>query len=76
MMLDRFYCSKRQDAFALHWHNEQFVITSENVYIKDPEEVMTFLQSIEHKPNHKLFEKIDIDAYLKGLLSLRKVENK
>jgi DNA-binding transcriptional regulator WhiA len=52
------------------------VITSENVYIKDPKEVIAFLQSIEHKPNRKLFEKIDIDAYLKGLLSLRKVETK
>ncbi len=76
MMLDRFYCTKRQDVLALHWHNDQFVITSENVYIKDPEEVMAFLQSIEHKPNHKLFEKINIEEYLNGLLKLHKVEVK
>jgi hypothetical protein len=76
MILDKIYCSKHQDAFTLHWHENQFVITGDDVYIQEPQQVRTFLQSIEHKPNYKLFEKIDIDAYLKSLLSLRKVETK
>ena len=67
MILDKLYCSKRQDSFTIHYHNGAILLTGDEIVIKDFNKIREFLSTIEYKPSHKLFHKIDVDEYLDGL---------
>ncbi len=76
MILDKLYCSKRQDAFVIHYHDDKIVVTGDELYIDDINEIKAFLDTIEYKPSHKLFSKINVDDYLETLVKLHKVKTK
>ncbi len=76
MILDKIYCSKRQDAFFIHYHDDKILVSCDDFWIEDINEIKAFLDTIEYKPNHKLFSKISVSQYLDGLLKLHKAEEK
>lgn len=68
MKLDRFYCTKRKEAFEVHYFNNRFMIIGDETLIDFMPDIHIFLQDIEHKPNHKLFkDSAVIGKYLTGL---------
>ena len=72
MILDKLYCSKRQDAFVIHYHADKIVVTGDDLYIDNINEVEEFLETIEYKPSHKLFSKINVSQYLNELVELHR----
>jgi predicted phosphohydrolase len=76
MILDKLYCSKRQDAFVIHYHEDKILLSGDEFWIDDINEIKAFLETIEYKPSHKLFSKISVDDYLETLVKLHKVEVK
>jgi hypothetical protein len=68
MKIDRFYCTKRQQTFELHYSNNRFMVIGDETLIDFMPDVYTFLQDVEHKPNHKLFkDSAVVGKYLTGL---------
>lgn len=71
MVLDRIYCTKRNEKFSIEYINNRITIVGKNVCIDFVADVRSFLQTIEHKPNQKLFSN-DFHArnYILGLMKI------
>lgn len=77
MILDKFYCSKRQETFEIHYSNNRFMVIGDDTFIDFMPDIHLFLKTIEHKPQSLLFKDSGvIGNYLTGLRKIWKLDEK